>query len=206
MNGGCCRRSIWWGGRTDVKCRVRQRCDGDQVQLRQQRALPSEFRVLQDQLFPIKVDNANRAAILDQEGQLLPGMAEALGKENEVTVAKISWLSKKDTGKAYGSMVIYVTKRAEAEKLLNEQYFHIAGESAFTRIFEPRHNLHQCYNCQEIGHKAYSCSKPQTCAKCAQKRHHHANCQSTIPKCVPCGGPHESYSRNCRVLHPPRHE
>ncbi len=37
MNGGCCRWSIWWGGRTDVKCKVRQRDDGDQVQLRRLR-------------------------------------------------------------------------------------------------------------------------------------------------------------------------
>lgn len=171
-----------------------------------QKALPFECRVLRDQLFPVKVDNTNQTAVLNQEGHLLPGIVEALGRENEVNIAKISWLSKKDTSKAYGSMVVYVTKRAEAEKLLTEQYFHVAGESAVTRVFEPRLNLHQCYNCQEIGHKAYSCSKEQTCAKCAQKGHHHTNCQSPIPKCVPCRGPHESYSRKCRVLHPNRHE
>jgi hypothetical protein len=27
-----------------------------------------------------------------------------------------------------------------------------------------------------------------------------------MPKCVPCGGPHESYSRNCRKLYPSQHE
>lgn len=171
-----------------------------------QRALPFECRVLRDQLFPVKVDNTNRTAVLNQEGHLLPGIVEALGRENEVNIAKISWLSKKDTSKAYGSMVVYVTKRAEAEKLLNEQDFHVAGESAYTRIFAPRPNLHQSYNCQEIGHKAHSCLKQQTCAKCAQMGHRHTNCQSAIPKCVPCGGPHESYSRNCRVLYPPHHE
>jgi hypothetical protein len=25
-------------------------------------------------------------------------------------------------------------------------------------------------------------------------------------KCVPCGGPHESFSRNCRKLYPSQHE
>lgn len=67
-------------------------------------------RVLRDQLFPVKVDNANRTAILDQDGKLLPGATEVLGKENDVHIAKIAWLSRKDIGNAYGSMVVYVTK------------------------------------------------------------------------------------------------
>ena len=36
-----------------------------------------------------------------------------LEKENEVRIAEISWLSRKDLPKAYGSMVVYMTKRAE---------------------------------------------------------------------------------------------
>ena len=189
-----------------IKIACRDESELQLVKESAQKALTAECRVLRDQLFPVKVYNTNRTAVLDQEGNLLPGILEALGSENEVSIAKISWRSRKDTNKAYGSMVVYVTKRMEAERLLTEQYFHVAGESAITRVFESRPNLNQCYNCQEIGHKAYSCAKQQTCAKCAQLGHHHTNCQSSIPKCVPCGGPHESYSRNCRVLHLPHHE
>lgn len=156
-------------------------------------------RVLRDQLYPVKVDNTNRIAILDQEGKVLPGAAEVLGKENDVHIAKIAWLSRKDTGKAYGSMVVYVTKGSEAARLLQGQYFHVAGESAYTRVFEPRYSPLKCYRCQEIGHKAYSCAQPQICAKCAQVRHHHSECQAVIPKCTSCGGPHESFSSNCRA-------
>ena len=87
-------------------------------------------RVLRDQLYPVKVDNANRTAVLDADGNILPGVAEALGTENEVNIAKITWLSRKDMGKAYGSMVVYVTKSSEAKRLLEGQYFHLAGESA----------------------------------------------------------------------------
>lgn len=163
-------------------------------------------RVLRDQLYPVKVDNANRTAILDQGGKLLPGTMEALGKENGVHIAKIGWLSRKDIGKAYGSMVVYVTKGSEAERLLQGQYFHVAGESAYTRAFEPRFGPLQCYKCQEVGHKAFTCTKPQVCAKCAQIGHHHSECRAAIPKCVPCGGPHESFSKNCRVLYPAHHE
>ncbi|KAM4064282.1 reverse transcriptase [Hirsutella rhossiliensis] len=51
---------------------------------------------------------ARRTAVLDAEGNVLPGAAEALGAENYVTIAKITWLSNREKAKAYGSMVIYV--------------------------------------------------------------------------------------------------
>ncbi|XP_044715298.1 reverse transcriptase (RNA-dependent DNA polymerase) domain-containing protein [Hirsutella rhossiliensis] len=50
---------------------------------------------------------ARRTAVLDAEGNVLPGAAEALGAENYVTIAKITWLSNREKAKAYGSMVIY---------------------------------------------------------------------------------------------------
>lgn len=162
-------------------------------------------RVLRDQLYPVKIDNANRTAILDQEGALRPEAAEVLGKENEVHIAKMAWLSRKDTGKAYGSMVVYVTKGSDAVRLIQGQYFHVAGESAYTRIYESRPGTTQCFKCQEIGHKAFSCKKAQTCGKCAQVGHHHSDCGADIAKCIPCGGPHESFSKSCRVLYPTHH-
>jgi hypothetical protein len=164
------------------------------------------LRVLRDQYYPVKVDNANRTAVLDEKGEIRPGAAETLGKENNITIAKLVWLSKKDTHKLYGSMVVYTTKSSEAIQLLNRQFFDIAGESAYTRIYELRTGPLQCYNCQEMGHKAFSCKKPQVCGKCANEGHHHKECASETPKCIPCGGPHESFSKSCLKLHPVRHE
>jgi hypothetical protein len=164
------------------------------------------LRVLRDQLYPVKIDNANRAAVLDQDGSIRPDAAEVFGKENEVRIAKMVWLSKKENAKAYGSMVVYVTKGSDAVRLLQGQYFHIAGESAYTSVYELRTGPVQCYNCQAIGHKAYTCKKTQVCAKCAKEGHHHRDCLEEVAKCVPCGGPHESYSKKCRTLHPIRHE
>jgi hypothetical protein len=46
-------------------------------------------RVLRGQLFPVKVDGANRTAVLDSKVDILPQAMEALGKENEVTIANI---------------------------------------------------------------------------------------------------------------------
>lgn len=164
-------------------------------------------RVLRDQLFPVKVDGVNRFAVLDENNQVRLDITDKLGKENEVEIAKLAWLSKKENPKAYGSMVIYVTKGSDAKRLLQEQFFHVAGESGWTSLFERRQGPTQCYNCQEIGHKAFNCGKPQVCGKCALEGHHHKDCiNETVPKCVPCGGTHESYSKNCRVLYPRSHE
>ena len=183
--------------------RVRVICrDEGEVQLVKEAAekisVPG-VRVLRDQLYPVRVDNANRTAVLDADGNILPGAAEALGTENDVNIAKIAWLSRKDTSKAYGSMVVYVTKGSEARRLLDGRYFHLAGESAYTTVFAPREGPIQCYRCQEIGHKAFACKKPQRCGRCAEQGHHHKTCQSVVLKCVLCRGPHESFSKNCRV-------
>lgn len=190
--------------------RIRVTCrDEAEMQLvkeaMQKTATPG-LRVLRDQLYPVKIDNANRAAVLTQDGSIRAEAAEVFGKENDVRIAKMAWLSKKDTAKAYGSMVVYVTKGSDAVRLLQGQYFHIAGESAYTSVYELRTGPVQCFNCQAIGHKAFSCEKTQVCAKCAKEGHHHRDCLEEVPTCVPCGGPHESFSRNCRTLHPTRHE
>ena len=159
------------------------------------------IRVLRDELYPIKVDNVNRLVVLDENGEIHPGVAETFGRENETTVAKISWLSKKDVPKAYGSMVIYLTKGSDILRLLREGFFYVIGESDYTLLFERRPRPEQCFNCQELGHKAFQCRNAQRCARCAGTGHRHDECRETILKCIPCGGPYESFNRNCRKLY-----
>jgi hypothetical protein len=117
-------------------------------------------RVLQDQLFPVKVDGVNRSAVLNEHNQPHLEIAEKLGEENDVQIAKLAWLSKKDNPKPYGLIVIYVTKGSDARRLLQGQFFYVAGESGWTSVFKPFSSSIQCYNCQEIGHKAFNCRKP----------------------------------------------
>ncbi|EXM13838.1 hypothetical protein FOTG_17727 [Fusarium oxysporum f. sp. vasinfectum 25433] len=164
-------------------------------------------RILRDDLYPIRVDNASRIAVLDEKNEVRVEITEMLGRENDTEVAKVAWLSKRDIPKAYGSMVVYLKKRSEARRFVNEGFFVAGEESGTTKAFERRERPKQCYNCQQItSHKAYQCDRPQVCGRCAQEGHHHSACTGTIPKCIPCGGPHESYSRNCRKLYPLQHE
>jgi hypothetical protein len=65
------------------------------------------LRVLQEQLFPVKIDSVNRLAILDKRNEIHKGIIDKLGQENKVKIEKMSWLSRKDNMKAYRSMVIY---------------------------------------------------------------------------------------------------
>ncbi|KAJ6114152.1 hypothetical protein N7512_007597 [Penicillium capsulatum] len=132
-------------------------------------------RVLRDELYPIKVDSVNKAAVLDEKDEIRAGAAAAFSEENEATVAKIAWLSRKESGKTYGSMVVYLTKGTDARRLLADGFFHAGGESGVTSAFEHRPRPMQCYNCQEIGHKAFQCKNVQRCAKCAAEGHRHSN-------------------------------
>lgn len=189
-----------------VKIACRDEAEQNMVKRIVEAKLPQGARVLRDELYPVKVDHVNRTAVLDDSGDIRLGAAEVIGKENDTQIAKIAWLSKRDVPKAYGSMVVYLSKGSDAQRLLSEGFFYAGGESGYTGVFERRPRPDQCYNCQQIGHKAFQCNRSQTCGKCAKEGHHHNACSETIYKCVLCGGPHESFSRNCRKLYPSPNE
>lgn len=65
--------------RIKVICR-----DENELQLVREAAektVPAGTRVMRDQLYPVKVDFANRMAVLDSEGNVLSDALEALGAE-----------------------------------------------------------------------------------------------------------------------------
>jgi hypothetical protein len=192
-----------------TQSRIRIACrDEDEHQLVKRAAekIGARSRVLRDELYPVKVDNVKRTAVLNEKDEIRAEVAEAFSEENGTTVAKIAWLSKRGVPKAYGSMVVYVTKKSDARMLVADGFFHAGGESGTTSAFEHRPRPGQCYNCQELGHKAYQCREAQRCGRCAKNGHHHKSCSEVVMKCVLCGGPHESFSRNCQMLCPSQHE
>ena len=46
--------------------------------------------MLRDELYPIKVDSVNKAAVLDENDESRAGAAAAFSEENDATVAKIA--------------------------------------------------------------------------------------------------------------------
>jgi hypothetical protein len=131
--------------------RIRIACRNDEelqaVKRAAEKAGALGIRVLRDQLFPLKLDNVNRTAILNNNSRIRLGAAEIIGKENHVKVEKIIWLSNKDNFKAYRSMAVFLNKDSDVQRLLKEQFFHIAGESATTAPFTPFLGPVQCYKC-----------------------------------------------------------
>lgn len=144
--------------------------------------------------------------VLSLEGRNLPEIEAALSGANDTEVLKVSWLSDRHS-KSYGSVLVELKKASEARRFLDEGFFYIGDVSATTTEFKHRPRPKQCYNCQELtSHKAAECKKPQVCARCAKSGYHHRECTETTIKCVPCGGPHESFSKICRLLYPARNE
>ena len=97
--------------------------------------------------------------------------------------------------------MVYLTKGTNAQRLLAKGFFHAGGESGIINTFEHQPQPTQCYNCQEIRHKAFQCKNTQKCVKYAKEGHHHSICNETVLKCILCRGPHESYSKNYLKLY-----
>jgi hypothetical protein len=116
---------------------------------------PNGSRVLRDQLYPVKMDNVVVRAILTPDGALREDAIPTLEAENDVEIAKSTWLSDRDTVKEYGSMAVYFSKGEQAAEALRSGFFSVAGESAYTRNFLPKKGPARCYNCQQLGYKAY---------------------------------------------------
>jgi hypothetical protein len=72
--------------------------------------------MLHDELYPVKIDNVKRIAVLDEKDEIRAGAAEAFGGQNRTKIFKIAWLSKRDVSKAYESMVVYVIKKSDATR------------------------------------------------------------------------------------------
>ena len=192
-------RAITRDNRT--KQRLRILCRGEEeldvVRRAATTALMEGARVLRDQLYPIKINNVRTDAILQPNGVVKEDALAALNDSNNTQLAKLSWLSSRHVRKAYGSMVVFFTKGSEAARFLRDGFFTVGGESAYARVFEPNTGPPRCYNCQGLGHKAFSCKEAKRCGKCAQEGHDFNNCQAIEPRCVMCSGSHTVMSRHC---------
>lgn len=132
--------------------------------------------------YPIKVNRARATAILD----LLTGRVSDNAKEtvsdsnNGLKVIRVGWLSRAGTGKLYGSMVVCLAEKKDADLLISKGLIEIGGETAYTEAFQDlSSDKIRCFNCQDYGHKASNCSKIPICGNCSLPGHSHRNCRET---------------------------
>ncbi len=168
----------------------------------------SGARIRGEQWYPIKVDRVDQLKIMnDDRSAVRAGIERKLSEENQVSIMRISTLGKPAAHKLYCSIVVYLKTKEDAAKLLKERIMTIEGEGGFTCEYEYRPRVTRCFNCQEYGHQAYRCQKPQRCLRCSEPGH--ATCTASEPRCVSCKGPHTADDRGCpkyreqlRRLHP----
>ena len=156
-------------------------------------------RVLGEQWYPIKVDRVNKLNIkLGPRLEIPDEVVKQIGQENNVSITKMRWLSK-PSDKTFGSAVVYLLKKEEAEALLDRQVMDFKGEAGFTRQYERRLVPTRCFKCHQYGHQEFRCSNQIKCGNCAQEGHGEKECSSTATKCAACKGPHKASDRGCKV-------
>lgn len=139
----------------------------------------------------MKVDYVFKSAVLSDTAttKRRDSLAAEISRENRIKVSEVKWLSGVNSEKRYGSMVIRLASKDEAEAIKAASSIEVCGEAGYTAEFTPQLGLIRCYKCQDYGHKAATCDNPVRCSICA-KNHHYSLCSRTVDKCGACGGPH----------------
>lgn len=150
--------------------------------------------------FPVKVNRARATAILDaSSGKVAVHAKDSVSDINGgLKTTRIGWLSKLGTGKLYGSLVIYLANKNQAEALLGKGFMKIGGEMAYAEAWqEVGLKAKRCFNCQESGHKAGVCVKILVYGNCSMPGHSHCQCMNSQVQCPNCGGNHPVNSHCC---------
>jgi hypothetical protein len=100
------------------------------------------------------------------------------------------WLGTVSVDKEYRTMVVYLDKKEEVDRLLTRAAVEMAsGECAFTQPFVQGLQLARCYRCHLYGHLHYRCKAPAPIyGQCTLPGHSASTCTSTAFKCAACGG------------------
>lgn len=115
-------------------------------------------------------------------GRVTPQVALSISEKNgNLAVGRVGWLSQ--PGKKYGSMVLYLKDKSQADAIIARGFWKVGGESGTTQPWEERgENEQRCFNCQKQGHLVRVCKNATVCDNCAAVEHHHWECLNSTPK------------------------
>ena len=165
-------------------------------------------RVKGEQWYPVKFDSVVKQYVLDQvvnDGQTLnKDFAKDFKADNscetaECTVMKATWLSKVDSKKKGGSMVVWLKNRVDAEYLLRTGTAMFGATDAFCSPFIIRDKSGPCYHCNRYRHKQASCTSSVWCAICSKGYRRDECPNKDSPKCPACGDAHMVFEWACRL-------
>jgi hypothetical protein len=168
-------------------------------------------RIQGDEWYPLKCDLVAKQAVLNttaKDGITLKQdvckgfQAQNSTEEVDCTAMKARWISKADSAKKTGSLVIWLKHKAAATYLLEKGNAIFRATGAFCSKWEARDYRLLCFNCNKHGHLQAACKSPPRCAICSGT-HRRSDCkQQANPKCPVCNQKgHTALSWECS-MHP----
>jgi hypothetical protein len=82
----------------------------------------------------------------------------------DCTAMKVVWLSKRQSEKRVGSLVIWLKQPAATDHLLREGITRFGTSGVFCSKFERREGFDLCYNYNRYGHKQTNCTYKTKCS------------------------------------------
>ncbi|EKG09453.1 hypothetical protein MPH_13509 [Macrophomina phaseolina MS6] len=148
-------------------------------------------RMRSRQWYPVKVDSANKKAVFNEERTALRADAcKVMSEENGVEIVHERWLSK-PSDRLYGSAVIYLAKKSDADALLAGRVMDTGGEAAYTDVFEHRPRPRRCFRCQSYDRQKFRCGDEERCVR-RRRRTRGRQLRSSVEKYATCSGPHSA--------------
>ncbi|OJD18780.1 hypothetical protein ACJ73_08691 [Blastomyces percursus] len=190
-SSGAIRRATW-------RTRVRQNSETwTRVLGSQARALIPTYGIL---VHRVRTNKEN----IDPEDQ--KSSIEKIQTENAMLhpgarVNYVGWLTKQGTKKTASSLVIELTTKEHANRMIREGL--VLGACHYNcELYDKSCKLKQCYKYQSYGHIGTQCSAVARCGYCADS-HDSRQCHKKdepdfMPKCALCKEQHTTWNSRCK--------
>ena len=175
-----------------------------------QTAMPGA-RIQSEKWYLVKFDGVAKQAVLDNEinddKTLNKDICNDFQAQNrtpdmDCTAHMARWISKPNTLKKTGSLVLWLKHQLSAEKLIEMGTALFGATDAYCTKWErPSPADGPCYRCNKYGHKQYNCTRAIKCGRCSGPHNTRECTNQDRLLCPACSGNHTVFDRKC-TLHP----